>query len=46
MVVMGTKSVGEGRTDSGIGEGCVGCCVGSVLLLFSVGSFYFFCGNR
>ena len=45
MVVTGTELVGEGCTDSGIREGCVGCCVSSVLLLFGVGSFYFCCGN-
>ena len=43
VVVMGTESVGEGRTDSGIGASCVVYC--SVLLLFGVGSFCFFCGT-
>ena len=45
MAVIGTNSVGVGRTDSRIGEGCVDYCVGSVLLLFGVGSFCNFCGN-
>ena len=40
-----TESVGVGRTDSGIGEGCVDCGVGSILLLFEAGSFCNFCGN-
>ena len=34
VAVVGTDSVGVGWTDSGIGEGCVDCGVGSVLLLF------------
>ena len=45
MAITGTDSVGVGQTDSGIGEGFVDCCVGSVLLLFDVGSFCNFCGN-
>ena len=45
VAVIGTDSVGVGQTDSGIGEGYVDCCVGSVLLLVGVGSFCNFCGN-
>ena len=45
MAVARTDSVGVGWTDSGIGEGCVDCGVGSILLLFEAGSFCNFCGN-
>ena len=45
MVVVGSDSVGVGWAESGIGEGCVDCGVGSILLLFEVGSFRNFCVN-
>ena len=45
MVVVGPDSIGVEWADSGIGEGCVDCGVGSILLLFEAGSFCNFCGN-